>query len=66
MSNTDLFQLVLCLLGLAATGLGAMAIWILQDLLTSVKSLNEKMATICARVDGHEHRIDRLENHKET
>lgn len=63
MSNTDLFQLVLCLLGLACTGLGGLGIWILQDLATSVKALNVKMATICERVDGHEHRIDRLENH---
>ncbi len=61
MSNTDLFQLILCLLGLACTALGGLGIWLLQDLVSSVKDLNSKMATIVARVDGHEHRIDRLE-----
>ena len=62
--NADLFQLVLCLLGLVATALGTMGLWILQDLAGSVKSLNVKMAVICTTVEGHEHRIDRLETKK--
>jgi len=53
-------------LGLAIMGFLSLTIFndirkSIDKLMTSVESLNEKMAVICERVDSHEKRISRIE-----
>jgi hypothetical protein len=47
------------------SGLFAYAVYILGQMSTSVHELNIKLAVILEKVDGHEKRLDRLENNKE-
>lgn len=51
------------LLGMAGA-FGSTIVGLLWKLVASVTSLNQKMAVICATVEGHDKRIYRLESNK--
>lgn len=43
---------------------GMYAVWILQKILDNQIELNKNLAVVVTRVDGHEKRLDRLEEVK--
>lgn len=44
------------------SGIGALAVYILSELLKSIAELNLKMAVIVTKIEGHDERISRLED----
>lgn len=53
---------------LVATGIGSVALWLLNDAVaqlrglgSSISKLNEQIAVVISRIDSHETRIDHLE-----
>ena len=59
--DDKLFEVMRMALELAITGIGALMLMTLKDVVGSIKELNIKIAVICEQVSSHEKRIDRLE-----
>ncbi len=67
MPDSQLFQLLLMMLGALGVVMTAVGSWIalcIQRLTDSIGALNEKMAVVVNKVDTHETRIVRLEERK--